>query len=153
MAGNNEDHGRSRRPSTEDRGWSHRLGIRWPDDREVRWRCVWSAPCTWRWGARVSWLSLKTKIDSLSVIWRQNHWDGYLRFGLKIGGDGFLRFRPQSRWWRFLSVWPQNRWLEFSGLSLKIDSYGLMIWASKSPWWFFCFEPQNQVGDGLSVAP
>jgi hypothetical protein len=26
---------------------------------------VWSAPCTWRRGARVSWLSLKTKVDSL----------------------------------------------------------------------------------------
>jgi hypothetical protein len=60
-----EDHGRDRRPATEDRGWSHRSGTRWPGDREVRWHCVRSAPCTWRQGAQVSWLSLKTKVDGL----------------------------------------------------------------------------------------
>jgi hypothetical protein len=41
---------------------------------------------------RVSWLSLKTKVDGLSVVWPQNHWDGFLRIGLKTGGDGFSRF-------------------------------------------------------------
>jgi hypothetical protein len=41
-------------------------------------------------GARVSWLSLKTKVDGLSVVWPQNHWDGFLRFDLKTGDDGFL---------------------------------------------------------------
>jgi hypothetical protein len=46
----------------------------------------------WRRGARVSWLSLKTKVDGLSVVLPENHWDGFLRFDLKIGGDGFLRF-------------------------------------------------------------
>jgi hypothetical protein len=35
MAYSDEDHGRSRRPGVEDRGWSHRSGIRWPNDREV----------------------------------------------------------------------------------------------------------------------
>jgi hypothetical protein len=65
MACSDEDHGRSRRPSVEDRGWSHRLGTRWPDDREVGWSRVRSAPGTWRLGPRVSWLSLKTKVDSL----------------------------------------------------------------------------------------
>jgi hypothetical protein len=35
---------------------------------------------------------LKTKVDGLLVIWPQNHWDGFLQFGLKTGGDGFLRF-------------------------------------------------------------
>jgi hypothetical protein len=30
-----EDPSRSRRPDAEDRGWSHRLGTRWPDDREI----------------------------------------------------------------------------------------------------------------------
>jgi hypothetical protein len=34
-------------------------------------------------------LSLKTKVNGLSVVWHQNHWDGFLQFGLKIGGDGF----------------------------------------------------------------
>jgi hypothetical protein len=36
-----------------------------PGDREVGWRRVRSAPCTWRREARVSWLSLKTKVDGL----------------------------------------------------------------------------------------
>jgi hypothetical protein len=65
MVCSNEDRGRSRRPGVEDRGWSHRLGTRWPDGREVGWRRVRSAPGTWRLGAWVSWLSLKTKVDSL----------------------------------------------------------------------------------------
>jgi hypothetical protein len=33
--------------------------------RAVGWRRVRSAPGTWRLGARVSWLRLKTKVDSL----------------------------------------------------------------------------------------
>jgi hypothetical protein len=33
--------------------------------RAVGWRRVQSAPGTWRLGARVSWLSLKTKVDDL----------------------------------------------------------------------------------------
>jgi hypothetical protein len=37
-------------------------------------------------------LSLKTKVDGLSVVWAQNHWDGFLWFGQKTGGDGFLQF-------------------------------------------------------------
>jgi hypothetical protein len=28
-----------------------------------------------RRGAQVSWFGLKTKVDSLSVVWPQNHWD------------------------------------------------------------------------------
>jgi hypothetical protein len=35
MACSDEDRGRSMRPSIEDRGWSHRSGTRWPEDREV----------------------------------------------------------------------------------------------------------------------
>jgi hypothetical protein len=34
-------------------------------------------------------LSLKTKVNSLSVVWPQNHWDAFLRFCLETGGDGF----------------------------------------------------------------
>jgi hypothetical protein len=47
MVCSDEDRDRSMRPGAEDRGWSHRLGTRW------------------RLGARVSWLSLKTKVDGL----------------------------------------------------------------------------------------
>jgi hypothetical protein len=35
MADIDEDRDRSRRHSAEDRGWSHRPGTQWPDDREV----------------------------------------------------------------------------------------------------------------------
>jgi hypothetical protein len=65
MACNNEDRGKGRRPGVEDQEWLHRSGIRWPDGREVGWHRVRSAPGTWRLGAWVSWLSLKTKVDGL----------------------------------------------------------------------------------------
>jgi hypothetical protein len=65
MTCSDEDCDRSRRPGADDRGWSHRSGTRWSGDREVGWRRVRSAPGTWRIGARVSWLSLKTKVDGL----------------------------------------------------------------------------------------
>jgi hypothetical protein len=65
MTCSDEDRGRSRRPDAEDWGWSHRSGIQWQGGREVGWHRVWSAPDTWRLGARVSWLSLKTKVDGL----------------------------------------------------------------------------------------
>jgi hypothetical protein len=120
MACSDEDHDRSRRPDAEDRGWSHRSGTRWSSDREVGWRCVRSAPCTWRRGAWVSWLSLKIKVDGLSVVWPQNHFDGFLRFDLKTGGDGLsdLTSKPVAT-----IFW----------LSLKIKVVvGFPIWVSKS---------------------
>jgi hypothetical protein len=60
-----EDRDRSRRAGAEDQGWSHKSDTRWPGGREVGWRCVQSSPGTWRLGARVSLLSLKTKVDGL----------------------------------------------------------------------------------------
>jgi hypothetical protein len=65
MTCSNEDRDRSRRPIAEDRGWLHKSGTRWSGGREVRWRRVRSAPGTWRLGARLSWLSLRTKVDRL----------------------------------------------------------------------------------------
>jgi hypothetical protein len=55
----------------------HRSGTRWSDDREVERRSLWSAPCTRRRGALVSWFDLKIKVK------------GFSRFRLKIGGYGF----------------------------------------------------------------
>jgi hypothetical protein len=46
MTCSDEDRSRSRIPSAEDRGWSHRSGTRWPGGREVGWRGVRSAPGT-----------------------------------------------------------------------------------------------------------
>jgi hypothetical protein len=97
---------------------------------------VRSAPCTWRRGAHVSWLSVKTRInglsvvwsqnhcDSLSVVWSQNHWDGFSRFGIKISGDGFSRFGLKTGGFGF------------PGFGVKISSSGLVIWTSKSSQWF-----------------
>jgi hypothetical protein len=84
MACSDEDRGRSRRPSAENWGWSHRSGTRWPGGREVGWRRVRSTPTTWRLGARVSWLSLKTKVGGLSVVWPQNHSDGFRQLASKL---------------------------------------------------------------------
>jgi hypothetical protein len=65
-------------------------------------------------------LSLKTKVDGLSVVWPQNHWDGFLRFGIKTSGDDFSRFDLKTGSGGFI------------GLGLKISSYDLLIWVSKS---------------------
>jgi hypothetical protein len=65
----------------------------------------------------VSWLSLQSKVDGLSVVWPQTHCDGFPRFDLKTDGDGLL------------VVWPQNHWDGFPGLGLKTGNYGLVIWA------------------------
>jgi hypothetical protein len=95
--------------------------------RTIGWRRVWSTPYTWRQWAWVSLLSLKTNVDGLSIVWPQNHWDGFLRFVLKTGGDGFLRSGLKT---------------SGDGLSpfgLKTGSSGFLVWASKSTatvWWF-----------------
>jgi hypothetical protein len=69
MACSDEDRDRSRRPGAEDRGWSHRSGTRRSGGREVGWHHVRSAPGTWRLEARVSCLSLKTKVVEGFSIW------------------------------------------------------------------------------------
>jgi hypothetical protein len=58
---------------------------------------------------QISWLNLKTKVDGLSVVWPQNHSDGFLVEPQNQGGRGF------------------------PGLGLKTGSYGLVICVSKSP--------------------
>jgi hypothetical protein len=115
MMGSDDNRVRSRIPSAEGRGWSHRSG---------------TAPCTRRWGSQVSWLSLKTKVDGLSLVWPQNHWDGLAskplwRFisGLASKLLGlFLPVWPQNRWWRVSRFGPQNRQLRFGELCLKITA-------------------------------
>jgi hypothetical protein len=89
---------------------------------------------------RVSWLSLKTKVDSLSMVWPQNHWDSFSRFGLKTGGDDFSYFGLKIKG-DVSRFGPQNQHLWFGDLGLKIIM--TVSW----------FEPQNHVGFGLSVAP
>jgi hypothetical protein len=111
-----------------------------------------STPCTRRRGAQVSWFSLKTKVNGLSVVWPQNHCDGFSRICLKAGGYGFSRFGLKTSGYGFcglvskplaLVFWfgPQNWHMRFSDLAHKIT----MAVSS--------FGPQNHVGYGLSVAP
>jgi hypothetical protein len=122
MACSDEDRDRSRRPGVEDWGWSHRSGTWWSSGREIRWCRVWSAPGTWRLGARVSWLILKTKVDD---FWRfglktccdgfrwfglKTSGDGFLKFGLKTGGDGFSRFGLKT-----------GGWVSWLSLKTKVD--------------------------------
>jgi hypothetical protein len=65
----------------------------------------------------------------------------------------FLLVWPQNRWRWFLSVWPQNWWLRVfwfgpQNRQLQFGNLGIKITTTVS--WF---EPQNQTGYGLSVAP
>jgi hypothetical protein len=114
----------------------HWSGTRCPDDREVGWRCVQSILCTWRWGAQVSWLSLETKVDGLSVVWPQNHWDGFLRFGLKIGGNGFSRFYLKTSGSGF-PAWTSKPTTTVWWLKPQNHSDGFLVWTSKPCWWWF----------------
>jgi hypothetical protein len=82
-------------------------------------------------------LSLKTNVYALSVVWPQNHWDGFLRFDLKISGDGFLRFGLKTGGVRFSRFGLKTSGFGFFGLGLKTGSYGLMIFVSKSARRFF----------------
>jgi hypothetical protein len=108
MTCSDEDRGRSRRPNAEDRVWSHRSGTQWPDGREVGWRRVRSAPGTWRLEARVSWLSLKSKVVEGFRFGPQNRqlWFGDLC--LKITST-VSWFESQNQVGFDLSVAPQNR--------------------------------------------
>jgi hypothetical protein len=89
---------------------------------------------------QVSWLSLKTKVDGLSVVCHQIHWDSFSRFGLKTGGDSFFVLASKPRL-TVSRVGPQNRQLRFGDFDLKITM--IVSW----------FGPQNQAGFSLSVAP
>jgi hypothetical protein len=143
MVSSDKNRCRSRRPGAEDRGWSHRSDTQWSDDREVGWHRVRSAPFMWRRGARVSWLSIKIKVDCLWVVWSQNHWDSFLRFGLKIGGDGFSQFvlktsggflgwASKPRWWRVFSVWSSKPIATVWWFMPQNHRDGFLLWLLKS---------------------
>jgi hypothetical protein len=73
-AGTYEDHGRSRRPDADDRRWSN-TGRVFGDQTIGR---LGDAVCGLHHaqgdeGAHVPWLSLKTKVDDLSVVCPQNN--------------------------------------------------------------------------------
>jgi hypothetical protein len=57
------------------------------------------AVCIVRWGARVSWFGLKTKVDDLSVIWPQNNWVRFPGLDLKTDSYGLVIRASKSPWW------------------------------------------------------
>jgi hypothetical protein len=151
MACSDEDHGRSRRPGAEDRGWSHRSGTQWLGGREVGWRCVRSVPGTWRLQVWVSWLSLKTKgtwrhrscprLGSGSWSHRSRGGTGAaLGWEAEAGATGHVA-APELLWAgqrelepqdTFLPVCPQNRWSGFLVEPQKTKVVeGFPVWASK----------------------
>jgi hypothetical protein len=74
MAGSDKNRVRSRRPGVVDRGWSSTGRVLGGRTIEMSGDAVCGLHRAR--GARVSWLSLKTKVNGLSVVWLQNHWDG-----------------------------------------------------------------------------
>jgi hypothetical protein len=109
MVCSDEYRGRSRRPGAEDRGWSHRLGTRWPGGREVGWRRVRSAPGMWRLKARVSWLSLKTKVVEGFPVWAS-----------KPAAAGLVIWASESPR-RFLGLGLKTKWASVYRLCHKTD--------------------------------
>jgi hypothetical protein len=119
---------------------------------------VRSALCTWRRQAWVSWLSLKTNVDGLSVVWPQNHWDDfssvwaskpmatiYEQFGLKTTQMVFtgLSSKPVST--AFCSLASKLVAMVFSSLASKLVAMVSPDLASKPRWWrVFRFVPQNR---------
>jgi hypothetical protein len=76
-------------------------------------------------------LSLKTKVDGLSVVWPQNHYDGFLRFGLKTGGNSCLWCGLKTNGDGFSSL-ASKLVAKVSLLSLKTKVVeGFSVWASK----------------------
>jgi hypothetical protein len=122
---------------------------------------VRSAPCTWRQEAWVSWLSLKIKVDGLSVVWPQNYWDGFSSvwvlkpmaivcewFGLKITRTVLtdLVSKPVLTVSGGLASKPVAT--VFSSLASKLVATVSPGLASK-PAVGFLVEPQSQVGGGF----
>jgi hypothetical protein len=56
----------------------------------------------------------------LSVVWSQKHWDGFLRFGLKTGGNGFSQLGLKTGGRGFFQF------------GIKIGGSGFLFWTSKS---------------------
>jgi hypothetical protein len=98
----------------------HRSGTRWPDDQEVGWHHVRSAPCTRRRGVQVYWFDLNTKLDGLLVVWFQNNWVRFSGLGLKTGSYGLVIWASKSPW-HFLGLGLKTKWATVCQLRHKID--------------------------------
>jgi hypothetical protein len=125
----------------------HRSGTRWPDDRGVGWRRVRSAPCTRRWGARVSWFALKTKVDEFSglclkigssglVIWASKSPRRFFSLCLKIKQAMVYQLHNKTDWRR--TTWDTCRdlavWFVWKQVRLWFSSLPQNWWRSDDGW-------------------
>jgi hypothetical protein len=132
MTCSDEDSGRSRRPGAEDRRWSHKLGTRRPGGREIGWHRVQSAPGTWRLGAWLCRLTLKTTRTVVAGLTSKLVATVFSSLASKLVATVSPGLASKLLF-GFL-VEPQNQGGGgFPGLGLKTSSSGLMIWDSKSP--------------------
>jgi hypothetical protein len=65
------------------------------------------------------------------VVWPKNHWDNFLWFGLKSGGDGFHQFGLKTSGDGFLRFGLKINCDVSPGLASKLVVEGFSIWVSK----------------------
>jgi hypothetical protein len=106
MTCSDEDRGTSRRPVTEDRGWSHRSGTRWPSGRVAP-----SAVCTWH---------VETRSTSFLVEPQNQGGGGFPGLGLKTGSSGLVIWASKSPR-RFFGLALKTKWVLVCRLRHKTD--------------------------------
>jgi hypothetical protein len=142
MTCSDEDRGRSRRPDTEDQGWSHMSGTRWSDGRVAP--CV---VCTWHVETRsAGFLVEAQKQGQRFMSGLTSKLVAMVFTGLASKPVATVFFSLASKLVATVSpdltsksvvsflIEPQNQGSGgFPDLGLKIGSSGLVIWTSKSP--------------------
>jgi hypothetical protein len=106
MTCSDEDRGRSRRPSAEDRGWSHRSGTQWPGSRV--------APCAVCTG------HVETRSAGFLVEPQNQGGGGFPSLGLKTGDSGLVIWVSKSPR-RFLGLGLKTMWASVYRLRHKTD--------------------------------
>jgi hypothetical protein len=114
MACSDEDHGRSRRPGVEDRGWSHRSAGR------SRGRVAPCAVCTWH---------VETRSAGFLVEPQNQGGGGFPDLGLKTGSSGLVIWTSKSPR-RFLGLSLKTKWASVCRLRHKTDG-GRSAWDTR----------------------
>jgi hypothetical protein len=81
---------------------------------------VWSAPCTRRRGAQVSWFDLKTMVNGFSQFGLKTGGYGFPGWGLKTSSYGLVIYSLKSLRW-FLSLCLKTKCVMVCRLHHKID--------------------------------
>jgi hypothetical protein len=77
---------------------------------------------------RVSWF--KTKVNGLSVVLPQNHWDGFSGLGLKTDSYGLVIWASKSSR-QFLGLGLKTKWDTVCRLHHKTDGRIKMVWSTR----------------------